>query len=268
MMDNLKQKAYIRLKELRHEADAILSQGRESDAFKVWKRNVATAIAKLFGQDSRTAKDFDKVRYYPMVISSGTSDSVYQSAFVSGIRSAIAIIDAAIQEIEDYELAVESEATPRSAEPASSSSKNNIFVVHGRDNESKVVIARFLEKLELNPIILHEQSDGGQTIIEKFERNSDVSFAIVLLTPDDIGALESEKDNLQPRARQNVVFELGYFVGKLSRSRVCAMVKGKVEIPTDYLGIVYIQLEGDEWKLRLVKELKQAGFDVDANKAL
>ena len=173
-----------------------------------------------------------------------------------------------IQEVEDYGLESSDTDSRARAIFGATLTTNSIFIVHGRDNEAKETIARFLEKLELNPVILHEQPDVGQTIIEKFERNADVGFAVVLLTPDDVGALASASEDLQPRARQNVVFELGYFVGKLGRSRVCAMVKGKVEIPTDYLGIVYIQLEGDEWKLGLVKELKEASFDVDANKAL
>ena len=265
-MSDIKQKAFSRLRELRQEADTIFTQGTETDAFKVWKRSVRTALVKLFGQDSPTVRDFDKVSYFPVVIASGTSDSVYRRAFASGMRSAIAIIDASIQEVEDYGLeSLSTDSRTLSGVPLTT---NGVFIVHGRDNGAKETVARFLEKLELNPIILHEQPDVGQTIVEKFERNADVGFAVVILTPDDVGALASASEDLQPRARQNVVFELGYFVGKIGRSRVCAMVRGKVEIPTDYLGIVYIQLEGDEWKLRLVKELKEAGFDVDANKAL
>ena len=142
-----------------------------------------------------------------------------------------------------------------------------VFIVHGRDNEAKETVARFLAQLELNPVILHEQPNKGSTIIEKFERHAQPAFAVVLLTPDDVGALQGDEDNLNPRARQNVIFELGFFIGSLGRGRVCALTKGNVEIPSDYEGVVYIPLDDTGgWKMSLVRELKTAGLDVDANR--
>ena len=109
----------------------------------------------------------------------------------------------------------------------------------------------------------------GKTIIEKLEHYSDVGYAVVLLTPDDEGRKKAEGENLRDRARQNVLLELGYFTGKLGRSRVCALHRGSVEIPTDYLGMLYVPLdEAGGWQLRLAKELKAAGFDIDMNKAV
>lgn len=143
-----------------------------------------------------------------------------------------------------------------------------IFVVHGLDNEMKATVARFIKQLDFEPIILHEQASSGDTIIEKLERNSDVSYAIVLLSPDDVGAVESKKDELQYRARQNVVLELGYFIGKLGRSHVFTLVRKQVEFPSDFQGVVYVPFDGEDWKLRLIKELKHLGFEVDANKAI
>lgn len=137
-----------------------------------------------------------------------------------------------------------------------------VFIVHGRDDLTKEQTARFLEKIELEAIILHEQSSGGRTVIEKLEHYTDVDFAIVLLTPDDVGALRKEKENLKPRARQNVIFELGYLIGKLGRKNVCALLKDNVEKPTDYDGVVYIQLDNNgAWKQEIVRELKAAGLD-------
>lgn len=145
-----------------------------------------------------------------------------------------------------------------------------IFLVHGRDEGAKNTVARFLEKLDLQPVILDEQANRGQTIIEKFESHSDVGFAIVLLTPDDEGGLRGGEKSGRHRARQNVIFELGFFIGRLGRQRVCALTKGSaMEIPSDYSGVVYIPLDdGGAWRYHLVKELKSAGFDVDANLAL
>ena len=97
---------------------------------------------------------------------------------------------------------------------------DKVFVVHGRDDGTKQTIARFLETLGLKPVVLHEQANIGRTIIEKFEEHAQVGFAVVLLTPDDVGAFRDDKNKQKPRARQNVIFEFGYFIGKLGRKRV------------------------------------------------
>lgn len=137
-----------------------------------------------------------------------------------------------------------------------------VFIVHGRDDLAKEQVARFLGKIELEAIILHEQSSGGRTIIEKLEHYTDVGFAVVLLTPDDIGALADDEENLKPRARQNVILELGYMIAKLNRKNVCALLKDSVEKPTDYDGVVYVLMdENGAWKQTLVRELKAAKID-------
>jgi predicted nucleotide-binding protein len=151
----------------------------------------------------------------------------------------------------------------------SPSAYREVFVVHGHDEAAKETTARFLEMLGLKPVILHEQPSQGRTIIEKFERHADVAFAVVLLTPDDIGASKTRPEDQQSRARQNVVFELGYFTGKLGRSKVCALYKEGLELPSDYQGVLYVQMTADGgWQLRLAKELKAAGIDVDLNRAI
>ena len=103
--------------------------------------------------------------------------------------------------------------------------------------------------------------------IEKFEDHSDVSFAVILLTPDDIGALKDEQEKSQPRARQNVILELGYFIGKLGRENVCVLYKEGVEVPSDVHGVGYVLYdEGGAWRPNLANELEAAGFDIDKNK--
>lgn len=146
-----------------------------------------------------------------------------------------------------------------------------IFVVHGHDEEMKQATARTLAKLNLKPIILHEQPNQGRTLIEKFEKNADVQFVIVLLSPDDMAySSSSSAENAFPRARQNVVLELGYFVGRLGRNRVFALKREcKLELPSDFSGIVYTPYDASgKWQFELVRELKAAGYDVDANAIL
>jgi predicted nucleotide-binding protein len=139
-------------------------------------------------------------------------------------------------------------------------------VVQGHDTGVKEAVARFLEKLALEPVILHEQANRGATVIEKFERHSStVRFAIVLPTCDDVGGIAP--DQLRPRARQNVVLELGFFVGALGRERVCAMVADEIELPSDIHGIVWTPIKS-EWKMALAKELDAAGYSIDWNKVM
>jgi predicted nucleotide-binding protein len=145
-------------------------------------------------------------------------------------------------------------------------SKNHVFIVHGHDELAKTQTARFLEQLELNPIILHEQTSAGKTIIEKIEEYSNVGFGIVLYTPCDIGGKKDTTD-LKNRARQNVVFEHGFLIGKIGRKNVCALVKGDVEVPNDISGIVYIRMDDDQsWHLKIARELRNSGYVIDLNK--
>lgn len=145
---------------------------------------------------------------------------------------------------------------------------SDVFIVHGQDDGAKETLARLLSKMDLNPVILHEQANEGKTIIEKFESHaSAVNFAVVLLTPDDVGHIKDKPELAKPRARQNVIFELGYFIGKLSRKHVCALYKEGVELPSDYQGVLFIPMDsGGAWKFMLAKELRTAGYDVDMNK--
>ena len=144
-----------------------------------------------------------------------------------------------------------------------------VFIVHGHDDLAKLECARFVEKMGFDSIILHEQISSGRTIIEKIEEYSNVGFGIVLYTPCDVGAKNDENTISQPRARQNVVFEHGFLMGKLGRNNVCALVKGKIETPTDISGIVYILMdEYGAWKLKLAKEMQNSGYGIDINKML
>ena len=143
-------------------------------------------------------------------------------------------------------------------------------MVHGQDPALKQSVARLLERLDLQPIILHEQPSRSRALIQKFEDYADVSFAVVLLTPDDMGYDRNAKaETARPRARQNVIFELGFFIGRLGREHVAALFAGDetFEKPSDYDGVAYIPVDpGGRWQFDLVKELKAAGIEVDANK--
>jgi len=142
-----------------------------------------------------------------------------------------------------------------------------VFVVHGHNEAALSKVARFLEHVGLDPVVLHEQPNKGRTIIEKFEAHSDVAFAVVLLTGDDVGyANRADAQAAKPRARQNVILELGYFLGKLGRERVCPLCEEGLETPSDYDGVVYVPLDAaGAWQMSLGRELREAHLPVDLN---
>jgi predicted nucleotide-binding protein len=157
---------------------------------------------------------------------------------------------------------------PRTNPTPALPANRQVFLVHGHDEVMKQTVARYLEKLDLDPIILHEKPDKGRTIIQKFEDHADVAFAIVLLTPDDLGRLRGA-DQGELRARQNVILELGYFIGRLGRDRVCALKGGGVIEPSDLHGVLYVPFDDyGAWKLLLARELRAAQIDIDLNLVL
>jgi predicted nucleotide-binding protein len=158
---------------------------------------------------------------------------------------------------------------PASAAPAAAPSRR-IFIVHGHDEAMREAVARLVQQLGFEPVILHEQPNQGRTLIEKFEDHSEkAQFAIVLLSPDDEGRAlrDGASATLKPRSRQNVILELGYFAGKLGRKRVCALMRDQVELPSDVVGVVYESFDaGGAWRFKLATELRAAGYTVDMNR--
>lgn len=175
------------------------------------------------------------------------------------------LLDTLNEQLKDYDFSNVQEIEK------SRSSGNKVFIVHGHDDEAKITVARTLEQLDLDAVILHEQPDEGKTIIEKLESfTSDAAYAIILYTECDIGRAKgmAETEN-KFRARQNVVFEHGLFTGALGRKKVCALIKGNVEKPGDVDGIVYIQMDSvGAWKIQLCSNMKAAGLNIDLNKLI
>ncbi len=163
-------------------------------------------------------------------------------------------------------------ATVEEAKTPNIELSSRIFIVHGHDEAMKHSVARTLEKLGLEPVILHEKPNEGRTIIEKFTDYSDVSFAVVLLSPDDLAFEKNqEAKDAKLRARQNVIFELGYFIGKIERKHVLVLYheEKNFDMPSDYSGVLYTPYDNaGRWRYDLVRELKASGYDVDANKLI
>lgn len=183
---------------------------------------------------------------------------------ISAVRHNLKLL---LQKMISYQSAHYSVLEPDMEVGKAKAMNKKVFIVHGHDTAAKLEVARTLEKAGFEAIILHEQANAGNTIIEKIEIHTDVAFAIVLYTPCDIGrATEANKSEQKHRARQNVVFEHGYLIGKLGRKCVSALVKGNVETPGDISGVVYISMDdAGAWKMALAKEMENAGLSVDRN---
>jgi predicted nucleotide-binding protein len=238
--------------------------------YNAWRTLSEEIVVKSFGRNSDKHYAFSCAGPGGIVIVGDQSPAWYEnrrrkylSAKLSELAALISVLELEIEVI-----------TPTQAKiatlPSASANNSDVFIVHGHDSELRNAIARFLEKLRLNPIILHEQPNKGRTIIEKFTDHADVSFTVVLLTPDDRGGPVADPYKTQKlRARQNVIFELGFFLGKLGRNRVCALYQQGVEIPSDYAGVVFVPFdEAGAWRFSLARELKSAGFEIDMNRTL
>jgi len=229
-----------------------LNQRHGSIEFHTWKRDVEEKLGQLPRDSERYLQEFKNIDF----------DKNYESA----LNEAQVLLQSCRDNLINSKPAIMKQQNSSVSSPT-----NEIFIVHGHDEEMKQTVARTLEALKLQPIILHEQSNQGATIIEKFEKNANVQFAIILLSPDDMAYKKTESsEKAKPRARQNVIFEFGYFIGKLSRAQVFVLKqddkKDKLELPTDILGITYTPYDsGDSWKLKLVQALKATGYSVDAN---
>jgi predicted nucleotide-binding protein len=147
---------------------------------------------------------------------------------------------------------------------------NKVFIVHGHDEDSKNSLDILLREMKLEPVVLHRQPDQSMTIIEKFEKYSDVGYAFVILTPDECAYIASDETKpdserrTELRARPNVLFEFGYFVAKLGRSRVCCLHTGGVSLPSDVHGMIYKKFHTsvEEIAYSISKELKAAGYQL------
>ncbi len=264
MLNVSKKKAIQRLESLLVEGKLLSPELGHTRQLQKWNESVRSAFIYIFGEDSRQ---------YSRLPDSYTISPSGIRIFLDAI---ISVVESNLEDIEhfwDGNGGVENKMvdqirsmSPDFRVPVEKKLEKKIFIVHGHDVAFKESVARFLESLNFETIILHEQSDKGRTIIEKMEDHSDVGFAVVLMTPDDQGATKSEVDRLQYRARQNVIFELGFFIGRLGRNYVCALKSPEVEIPSDYDGVIYINLDGaDGWKIKLTRELKTVGFEIDTN---
>ncbi|MFM0512073.1 TIR domain-containing protein [Paraburkholderia sp. RL17-373-BIF-A] len=262
-----------RIDELRTFDVATVPRG-DSPELTALSAAIKDTIERCFGENSSAFRRFEdaaSLSWYPMVMSLDydTPAHEYRAGVTRRIERSIALLQEAQRALNEDLADAQHEVTalPVPTIPKATSLSQRVFIVHGHDGEARELVAGFLRKLGFDPVILHEQANRGGTVIEKIEVNRDVGFAVVLLTPDDEGRSVKEAE-LKPRARQNVLLELGYFICHLGRDKVCALKRGNVDIPSDFAGVVWENMDdGGGWRLALARELKAAGHEVDLNLA-
>lgn len=231
-----------------------------NEEYTSWQLRIGMTLEKIFGRNNPIYKKYDEHNKYPLLGYGDRMFNPYHMCSISALKTGIDTLE------KDYTLILKEEQGSNIL-----SNTEDIFIVHGHDEQMKQEVEILISELGLNPIVLHRKADEGQTIIEKFEKNSQVAYAIILLTPDDIcySRKQEELDDKERvkefRARQNVIFEFGYFVGKLGRNRVCCLYKEGTEIPSDVNGLIYKKVvdKVDEIAFSLIKDLKAVGLSVN-----
>ncbi len=228
-------KAIFLLRQTIESGNQLLQAHHGDERITEWNNSVQNLLSLAFGEPSDNLQAFHSqgaTIYY-----SGMPDSEAHQQWLSGHRSKLAILNGAVEQLER----------------APQLNRKTVFLVHGHNEGVKEAVARHLQTHGMKVTILHEQADRGKTIVEKFEHYSNVPFAVILATADDQG-----------RPRQNVILEMGYFLGKLGRNNVFVLVEDGIEMPSDYSGVLYIPFRSDNsWRERLLLELREAHAEVE-----
>lgn len=249
---------YERLSNIISEGEALLHMRITSSSpeFQAWKMKSARFLISVFGENSHEYTDFRKSSFSLGIYTLGTPEYEFIAPCHDGIRRTIAKFKVYLEDMSE---------TEDLSKTMNGWNYRSIFIVHGHNGELKESVARIIEKQNIDAIILSEMVNQGRTIIEKFEDYSDVGGAICLFTSDDIGKGMNQTEQ-NPRARQNVVFETGYFIGKLGRSHIVILADQGVELPSDLSGVVYT--DSKNWQFDLLRELSAMGYVIDLNKLL
>lgn len=236
--------------------DDLLQRRYNDPVVERWYNFTEQLLVGAFGKPHDNLSTFH-VKRYPGGVVMMDEDGI-QETYIEGLHAMKELLAGFIDQLQ-----LLSPQAPATSEPTAPTT-NDVFIVHGHDQQARAELALILTRMGLNPIILHEQPNRGLTVIEKLEKHSGVSYAFIILTPDDMGHPKDAPDATRQRARQNVVFEFGWFAGRLGRSRVCCLYKGDVELPSDLHGIAYhsftesiTELTGD-----IARELRAAGYEL------
>ena len=255
---------YQKFKAIYDEIDVLIAHNVKSSTpeFVTWRTKATRFLNNYYGEKSEESTKFKTTNFHPTIMIVGAfNEGDYISYCRSALNSTKAIFVVYLDEIKEKESSNIQEGQPKQSVHV----LNKVFIVHGHDNALKQEVARIIEKQGIEAVILSEQVNQGKTIIEKIEENADVDAAICLFTGDDYGrAKGTEAEENKLRARQNVVFEAGYFMGKLGRKNVIIVADKNLELPSDMQGVVYT--DAGNWKTEDLQGLDKIGYAIDFNK--
>lgn len=255
--------------------DSLLSQAnalqpRDENAVDAILKRADMILRRVTGERSPYIASLHNIDFWPRV--APASGSMKHEAWVAGRNELLNLLRTVKEELELCGTSEQTEVNSANSNPANVSNPQSVFVVHGHDEELKQAVARTIEKFGLEAIILHERPNKGRTIIEKFADYGDVGFAVVLLSADDTAYAENvDGQQVSYRARQNVILELGFFLGRIGRERVAAIYRPHehFEMPSDYAGVLFIEYDAaGAWRNQLAKELKASGFEINLDAIL
>jgi len=262
-----------RITELENFDVSELSDDGDSPKLMALSTSIQDTLERCFGENTSVYYRFSSAAHLHFSPGIWTDNYPQRQHYVEGtqknILQSISMLGEAQRTLREDLADHEHADTPETSivvNNAQRALQRKVFVVHGHDEGARETVARFLMQLGFDPIILHEQANQGRTVMEKVEAHGEVGFAVVLLTPDDEGSVKGGTS--EPRVRQNVLLELGYFLGRLGRDKVCALKRGTVEIPSDFAGVVWESMDGNGWKQALGRELEAAGHEIDWNKVM
>ena len=204
----------------------------------------------------------DGIQY---ILSDGTPIDWFRSSGKVVVRGRATTLQAEAKSIFSDESPQTVAAATQDTSHAVKAPPKRVFIVYGHDTDALDELELILRRLQIEPIILKNIPAAGDTLIEKLETLTEADFACVLLTPDDEGHRYEHSEKKQPRARQNVVLELGMVLAKLGRKRVAILIKGdNLEKPSDIAGLIYLPFQEhiEEVKNSLAADLEKSGFDI------
>lgn len=252
-------KAIPIFKEQISKIDSLMKLRHNDPNYDRWNNVTEQLIIRTFGDPHDNILRFRMVVGGPRFV--GMPDEEWQSNYINVLKEKNALLEGYVEQLEKFGNDIVDTAIV-TGEKIKTANSRKVFIVHGHDDKVRVELSSLLIDLKFEPVILHEQANEGLTLIEKFEKHSDVEYAFILLTPDDVGCQKGNETRLKPRARQNVFFEFGFFAGKIGRERVCCLYTGDVEWPSDLNGFAHIpfKVSVNEVLLDILRELKAAGY--------
>ena len=259
-----------KIKDLIERAEKLYNSGITDHAFKSWRNDSIRFLQKVFGEDSHEAVTFEHIGFSITYITydffrDGWKEHVLNEKynFKKGLKTAIFYLKNFESEIL-HDVDIEERGYKDSNNASHKEShKNNIFIVHGHNGGVKDKVANFISKLGIEPIILNEQIDRGRTLLEKLEEYSDIKAAIIIFTNEDAGS--NGDSEYEKKARQNLIFEAGYFLGKLGNKNIIVIAEQGVIPPSVLDGHPYFKMDQEEkWKTDITKKLKSMKkFNID-----